>query len=431
MLGWEFPPVFSGGLGVVTQQLVQHLHEKKEDVTLLLPYFIARKVSQDTKVGHYIQIPTTEEIKTFQEKYNCIAIPTTLHSPYGDVRSYEEQCFVERQQSSQFVTNIFTNYHAEDETDDMKVPYGETLFQEIDRFAQEVLVQAEGKGFDVVHAHDWITAEAALQLKLQKGIPYILQIHATEVDRTGKWENLESDIFKREQYAMQMADKVIAVSHYTKNILETVYGIDPDKIEVIHNAYEKKKHPVHELEKHWQKDKSQFWVLFIGRVTLQKGPDYFIDTAKKVIKKNKDVHFLIAGDGDMMPHVIEKTAQYGIQSNVHFLGFLNSIQRDGLYRFTDACIVPSVSEPFGLTAIEVVEHRTPLIVSRNCGANEVIPHKLEVDFFDSDQMAEYVLALQKYPALRRVLRNKAKEGIPDLSWSHQVDKMIHLYNQFK
>lgn len=435
MLGWEFPPVFSGGLGVVTQNLVKYLREKDQDITLLLPHFIAQQLvnnpNSEAYVKEVLKVLTKEQINILSEK--IIAISTTIKSPYTSESHYFEgyNQFISYQQNKRKQRRIVGGAKG-DMVDGGGggVPYGENLFAEIARFVDEVLIHTEDRYFDVCHAHDWITAEAALQLKLQRGIPMIFHVHATEVDRTGHFNVHDSEIFRREQYAMQIADRVIAVSHYTKNILVDIYGIPAHKIEVVHNAYNKTKRAVKDLEKHWQKDKNQFWVLFIGRVTLQKGPDYFLETAKKVIPVNKNIHFLVAGDGDMMPGLIEEVAKHKLHSNVHFLGFLNSEQRDGLYRFTDACLVPSVSEPFGLTAIEVVEHRTPLIVSRNCGANEVIPHKLAVDFWDSEQMAEYVLALQKYPALRRTLRNKAKEGLPDLSWSHQVDRLIDIYNQF-
>lgn len=432
MLGWEFPPVFSGGLGVVTQELVQYLVDAEQPVTLLLPHFIAQQIQNEgahmAKEKSVLRVLSNERIQYIRE--NVRLIPTTISSPYINETQYNKDYNQWVESSENQTIRRYIGGRKGDSGSSGGAPYGKNLFEEIARFGEEVLAHAEDEHFDVVHAHDWITAEAAIQLKLQRGVPMIFHVHATEVDRTGNFHPQDSEIFRREQYAMNIADKVITVSYYTKGILTNIYGIEPHKIEVVHNAYTKKKRPIEELEQHWKKNKAEFWVLFIGRVTLQKGPDYFVETAEKVCKLNKDVHFLIAGDGDMMPSIIDRIAEKRLQANVHPLGFISSAQRDALYRFADACIIPSVSEPFGLTAIEAVQHRTPLIVSRNCGANEVIPHKLEVDFWDSEQMAEYVLALKKYPALRRTLRNRAKEGVPDLSWNNQIKKIIKIYQQF-
>ena len=303
--------------------------------------------------------------------------------------------------------------------------YGANLFQEIERFVAEVLIATEDESYDLVHAHDWITAEAAVQLKLQRNLPFVLHIHATEFDRVGNNPE-QSEIFRREKYACELADKVVTVSYYTKSILTQVYQIDPDKIEVVHNAYTKKELDFSPSDR-WKKDKSQFWVLFIGRVTLQKGPDYFLEMAQKVLSRKKNIHFLVVGDGDMMPTMVDTIAQENLHENVHCLGFLPPADRDALYLFTDACVVPSVSEPFGLTAIEAVFHKSPLIVSNTCGANEIIGHKLTTDFWDTDQMAEYVLALEKYPFLRRTLRDRALEDLPYITWDTQAQKIAEIY----
>jgi len=232
---------------------------------------------------------------------------------------------------------------------------------------------------------------------------------------------------------MQMADRIIAVSRYTKDILINVYGVDDHKIDVVYNAYEaRNQRSIAEKNAIWKKNKNQFWVLFIGRVTLQKGPEYFVETAKLVIENNpkKNIHFFIAGTGDMLPKIQQMIEEYQLEDRVHCLGFLNPIERDALYMLTDACIIPSVSEPFGLTAVEVIEHHTPLIISKNCGANELINHKFAVDFWDAPKMAEYVLALEKYPHLRRTVREKAIEQGQPISWERQANDVLAVYEKF-
>lgn len=418
MLGWEYPPVFSGGLGVVTKNLAQALVRQGADLTLVLPQFITHKII-NSGYDPGVKLLTFAEDMVYDESIKTMRVPTFMYSPYLNATEYKEA--LKRYKNG--------DAHAPSTAHDGEV-YGADLWAEIDRFAAEVVALTAENKFDVVHAHDWITAEAALQLKLQRGLPYILHIHATEVDRTGN-QNPSGEVYEREKYAMGMADKVIAVSQYTKKILIDIYGIPPEKVIVVYNAYEKKSPtPEYIKARQFPKNKSEFWVLFIGRVTLQKGPEYFIDTAAKVIPHNANVHFHIAGNGDMMPQIREQIRTCGLEKNVHCHGFLPPAKRDALYMLADACIIPSVSEPFGLTAIEVIDHCTPLIISKNCGANEIIGHKLEVDFYDTDKMAEYVLALQKYPELRRTLRTKAMDNRGRLTWEAQASRMMEIYQNF-
>lgn len=416
MLGWEYPPVFSGGLGVVTKNLAQALVRQGADLTLVLPQFITHKIIS-SQYDPGVKLLTFADGFDYSNRVKTQRVSTFMYSPYLSATEYR-LAYEKYQQGLGPLPPISNG----------DTLYGEDLWTEIDRFAAEVVALTSDKQFDLVHAHDWITAEAALQLKLQRGLPFILHVHATEVDRTGN-QNPDSEVFQRERYAMTQADQVVAVSQYTKNILVNTYGIPADKIKVVYNAYETKTPtPEYIKARQFPKDKNEFWVLFIGRVTLQKGPEYFVDTAAKVVPHNSNIHFHIAGDGDMMPQIRQQIADCGLEANVHCHGFLPPAKRDALYMLADACIIPSVSEPFGLTAIEVIDHCTPLIISKNCGANEIIGHKLEVDFFDSDKMAEYTLALQRYPELRRTLRTKAMDNRARLTWEAQAARVVELYN---
>jgi glycogen(starch) synthase len=430
MLGWEFPPVFSGGLGIVTKSLLESLLADGADVTLLLPSFIgeqARKYHPDM-VGNFDYNQAFEkQVETILSKKVIRVSSSSLLSPYLNRNTYLQEPHIEIR--TIFGQKSCTKKNPLDENlnKSKKKLYGSDLFGEIDRFAAEAVVATEGQNFDLVHAHDWITAEAALQLKFKRKIPFVLQVHATEYDRIGH-EPEGSEVFRREKYAMEQANKVITVSHYTKGILERVYGIDGQKISVVHNAYDDKDKPDISVER-WDKDKSKFWVLFIGRITLQKGPDYFLEAAKKVMEVDDRVHFLIAGDGDMLPHVVETIAKERLYKNVHCLGFLTPEDRDALYVFTDACVIPSVSEPFGLTAIEAVFNKSPLILAKTCGANEIIHDKLSIDYWDTDQMAEYILSLAKYPALRRTLRERAIKTLPPITWATQAQQVRGIYGE--
>lgn len=432
MLGWEFPPVFSGGLGIVTKNLIEALVAQKADVTLLLPSFVTEQSPQKPNYTWSMIGSSSQFYSQVKEvlKYKLIRVfSEKLISPYLKRNEYLTEKV--KNIASIFEQNKYTKKifgFTSDQSKSADVPkklYSTDLFREIDRFAAEALVATEHENFDLVHAHDWITAEAALQLKFQRQIPFVLHVHATEYDRVGH-DPHGSEVFRREKYAMEQADRVITVSYYTKSILESMYGIAAEKISVVHNAYEEKEITSLEATR-WEKDKSKFWVLFIGRVTLQKGPDYFLEAAKKVMEVDKRVHFLIAGDGDMLPHVVETIAKERLYTNVHCLGFLTPEDRDALYLFTDACVIPSVSEPFGLTAIEAVFHKSPLVLCKTCGANEIIHDKLSIDYWDTDKMAEYILALSKYPALRRTLRERALKTLSPITWDTQATKVREIY----
>jgi len=260
MLGWEYPPVFSGGLGVVTKNLAQALVKQGADITLVLPQFITHKIIR-SGYNPGVKLLSFAEGYESDTRIKTKRVPTFMYSPYLNAEGYKDALFKYQ--------NGKTPFNAKTEDDSV---YGQDLWTEIDRFAAEVVALTEKNEFDLVHAHDWITAEAALQLKTQRGLNYILHIHATEVDRTGTTDT-NSEVFKRERYAMQQALRVITVSQYTKKILVDQYGIEPEKILVVYNAYETKAPtPEYIKARQFPKNKKEFWVLFIGRVTLQKGP---------------------------------------------------------------------------------------------------------------------------------------------------------------
>lgn len=427
MLGWEFPPFFSGGLGVVTKNLAVSLGKRDLELCFALPYYI-RKSVPDTAVpaGVFLADYDEKKMQSALEAYTSLQyIPTSIPSPYTSPDQYDENIKYIQGVEAKSTWISSTKEHASGR----KEVYGKDLWHEIDRFAHQMELFVEGRNFDMVHAHDWITCEAGIRLKQKLGVPLLVHVHATEIDRTGGAINPE--VFKREQYAFEFCDRIVTVSHYTKSILVEQYEIDPDKIYVVHNAHNIESRPSHIALPQWieGKDDDDFVVLFIGRLTLQKGPDFFIKTAQKVLKHNKRIKFVLAGTGDMMPRIMQDIVENNMENNVFCLGFMSGAEKEKVYQNADVCLIPSVSEPFGLIALEAVEYGVPVLISNNSGAKEVLTHSLKADFWDVDQMAHYVESLYRYPSLRAMLIKESFKETQHLSWDAQAERLHEIYEQ--
>ncbi len=383
MFGWEFPPVSSGGLGTACYGLTSGLSKKGVEITFVVPYW-----DQETPTKSHVKIVVADNVKV-------IKISSDMQ-PYISSDDY----LVRKPQKNRI--------------------YGATLFQEVYRYAQKAMEIARNEEFDVIHCHDWMTFEAGINARKVSKKPLILQIHATEFDRTGN-QNANPFVYDIEREGMHTADKIITVSNYTKNIVVEKYGINPEKVCVVHNAVIKKPGKFYSLKKHSK------IVLFLGRITIQKGPDYFVYTAKRVLEKEPDTIFILAGSGDMEAHIIEKAAAMGIADKVLFSGFLRGEDVDRAYQMADVYVMPSVSEPFGITALEAMQNRAPVIVSKNAGVLEVVNNCLKVDFWDIDEMANKIIALLRYPALHQELREQALHDLDKVSWDNSADDCLNVY----
>lgn len=396
MLGWEYPPFHSGGLGVATKNLSEALAQLGLNVSFALPAFVYRKIKEeveDNGVSLVHSPDTTIEVTK---------IPSAIPSPYVSEEGYRVMI---KSKSREITTDMI---------------YGENLFLEIERYAQEMERFVADKEFHLIHAHDWLTFPAAARIRQKKSVPLVLHIHATEYDRTGGQPNPR--IYEHELNALMTADKVIAVSNYTKNILKQYYGLADTKVEVVHNGVE--------AHQPWDKKPSlnkRKTVLFLGRLTVQKGPDWFIKIAKRVLSRREDVDFLIAGTGDMMTRLIDQVAEEKLYDHVHFLGFLTGEKREEAFAAADVYILPSVSEPFGLSAVEAARRGIPVVLSKQSGVKEVLYHSLTADFWDVDKMAHNILGILEYPALNQALGTRAGKELVELSWSAQAQKVRQLY----
>jgi glycosyltransferase involved in cell wall biosynthesis len=312
--------------------------------------------------------------------------------------------------------------------------YAGDLFSETERYARLALAVARGEGgaFDAVHAHDWMTFEAAMAVAADAQRPLILQIHSTELDRAGSSANPR--IMEIERLGMMTADAVVAVSYKTKTQLIEKYGIDPRKIEVVYNATDTEKtqagrtSPAEEST-HEAAQPHQKTVLFLGRLTRQKGPGYFLHAAKKVLSVEPDVRFMLAGKGDMESELKQLATELGIRKNVVFAGFLQKEQAKQAFRAADLYVMPSVSEPFGIAPLEALARDVPVIISRQSGVAEVLRHVLKVDFWDTDDLANKMLAVLRYPPLAATLREHGQTEARQLSWDDSAQRIIELYER--
>ncbi len=414
MFGWEFPPFNSGGLGVACEGLVKALSKEGLEVLFILPkkldcrsdfcqFLFAEEFSAPQKIG-------AGKIKGVETR-----LVNSLLTPYVTSDSYAE---IYRELVSARAGGGAS-----------PLIYGSDLLGEVMRYAGHAKKIAALEDFDVIHCHDWLCYPAGLAARKISGKPLVVHIHATEFDRTGG-HGVNSEVYRIEKAGFEEADLIVAVSRFTKDAVVRHYGISPDKIRVVHNAVD-----CDELggdlagEVCGLKKAGKKIVLFLGRITLQKGPDYFLAAAKKVLEVDPNVIFVVAGSGDMEIKMIEMAADFGIADKVLFAGFLRGKERRQIYQMADLYVLPSVSEPFGITPLESLAAGTPVLISRQSGVSEIISHCLRVDFWDIGEMANKIIAVLNHPELKETLSRHGLEEVGTISWRDAGKKCREIYEE--
>ncbi len=301
--------------------------------------------------------------------------------------------------------------------------YGAGLMEEVARYGQVggQLAADMQDGFDVIHAHDWLAYPAGIAAKRASGRPLVVHIHATEFDRSG--ENVNRAVYEIEKAGMEAADRVIAVSNLTRRTVVERYGIAPEKVVTVHNAVRFAVSPSAGADRALP-DRI---VTFLGRITYQKGPDYFVEAAAKVLRRLNGVRFVMAGSGDLMEHVVRRVAQLGISDRFHFTGFLRGDDVNRMFAMSDVYVMPSVSEPFGISPLEAMRANVPVIISRQSGVAEVLDYAVKVDYWDVDAMADAIYGLVAYPALSRLFAEKGREEVTGLKWDRAAAEVKKVY----
>lgn len=411
MFGWEFPPQISGGLGTACLGLTQSLAKQDVKIIFVMPKAsgLENKQIVDIVDASKVNLPK-EFVGDIEQHIEYLWIRSAL-LPYNKIEDFATK-------DSYLINDTKTSH------DYACYPfmggYGRNLMEEVYQYARVAQIVAKQKEFDVIHGHDWLTYPAAVTAKRISGKPLVIHVHATEYDRSG--ENINPRVWKIEKMGMDNADRIITVSNRTRDIVIQRYGINPDKVQTVYNGVN--------FSSRKQKTESPFRekiVTFLGRITYQKGPEYFIEAASKVAKKCPDVRFVMAGSGDMLYKSIRRVAQLKLGTHFHFTGFLSGDYVANMYAMSDVYVMPSVSEPFGISPLEAIRSGVPTIISKQSGVAEVLKYALKIDFWDVDSMADAIYGLINYPVLAEFISKYALEEVDQLSWNDAAHEIKEIY----
>ena len=469
MLGWEFPPFISGGLGTACYGLTKALDAAGHEILFVLPKPIEGDAASHVRllspgsVGSATAFGASEPDELGEEraainggagsrarrmeefrrtKFLGVPAGTGYLSPYGpgsahaisdEPRTIEERWLREiealRASGVEITAEILAAVGVDPELAATwraggQGDYAGDLVADSQRYAAMALALCRRESFDIIHAHDWMTYPAGMALARATGRPLVVHVHSTEFDRSG--EHVNQRVYDIERRGMHAATRVLAVSYLTKKLCVNRYGVPRDRVEVVYNGVEWNGYePRPELAIRAREK----IVLFLGRITMQKGPEYFVAAAKRVLEKIPNVKFIVAGSGDMARGMIRQAAALGIGHRVLFTGFLRGDDVTRVFRMADCYVMPSVSEPFGIAPLEAICNEVPVIISKQSGVAEVLTHALKVDFWDIDEMANKIVAVLNHPPLARTLREHGAMQVRGLTWAGAAEKTSRVYRE--
>lgn len=418
MFGWEFPPHITGGLGTACFGMTKGLMKHDVEVLFVVPKAYGDESQEAVRLVNASDVPVFMNDPVSKEHWNQITFMEIGSNliPYVGPEDFE----IMVKENTKTTTTVSNPIFAEKYQFSGK--YGHDLMEEVTRYALVGSSIASNNQFDVIHAHDWLTYPAGIAAKRISGKPLVVHMHATEYDRSG--ENVNTNVYEIERKGMEEADRVITVSNLTRNIVIERYGINPDKVITVHNAVEPSdKTDIGNTEKH-VKEKV---VTFLGRITFQKGPEYFIEAAKKVLERDPNVRFVMAGTGDLMEKMIRRVAKLKISTHFHFTGFLKGENVDRMFAMSDVYVMPSVSEPFGISPLEAMRSNVPVVISKQSGVAEVLNHVMKVDFWDIDAMADAIYGLLHYDAMTNMFQEYGTGEVDSLKWEEAAGKIKKVY----
>lgn len=411
MFGWEFPPHILGGLGTASYGLTRGMHNNGDmNITFVIPR------------------PSGDEDRSFAQIIGASNTPVA----WRDVtREYVESRIGKVMSPDLYFdlrSNIYADFNYMRLNDlgciEFSGRYPDNLLEEINNYSIVAGVIARTIPCDIIHSHDWLTYPAGLHAKNVTGKPLVIHVHATDFDRSRG--NVNPTVFAIEKDGMENADHIITVSELTRRTVIEKYGINPDKVTTVHNAVIPLSKELLEIPKPKSKEKI---VTFLGRITMQKGPEYFVEAAAKVLEKNHNVRFVMAGSGDMADKMITLAAKKGIADRFHFTGFLRGKQVYEMLKASDVYIMPSVSEPFGISPLEAMQMGVPSIISRQSGCAEILNHVIKTDYWDIDAMADAIHSIISYPAMYESLKKEGIEEINGITWEKAGKKVIDIYKK--
>ncbi len=411
MFGWEFPPHILGGLGTASYGLTKGMAENGNmDITFVIPK------------------PHGDEDKSFANIIGAGNTPIAWRNTEWDYVQSRIGNVMDPQLYFDLRSNIYADFNYMNVNDlgclEFSGKYPTNLLEEINNYSIVAGVIARTIDFDIIHSHDWLTYPAGIHAKQVTGKPLVIHVHATDFDRSRG--NVNPTVFNIERDGMLNADHIITVSNLTRKTVIEKYGIDPAKVTTVHNAVEPLSDELKNLEVPKMKEKV---VTFLGRITMQKGPEYFVEAAAKVLEKVHNVRFVMAGSGDMMEKMIKLAAQKDISDRFHFPGFQKGKQVYEMLKASDVYIMPSVSEPFGISPLEAMQMGVPSIISKQSGCAEILNNVIKTDFWDIDAMANAIYSIITYPAMYNQLREEGLKEIDGIQWKKAGKKVIDIYNK--
>jgi glycosyltransferase involved in cell wall biosynthesis len=419
MFGWEFPPHISGGLGTACYGLTNGLsHFKDVEILFVVPKAFGDEDQSRLRLIGANDVALSQKNMHYEKllgKIQFLEVDSNI-VPYSDPEEYFNLLEMDKKGEKHYVHSHFSGKL------EFTGGYGPNLFQEIANYAAVAADIAENNDFDVIHSHDWLTYPAGMAAKHVSGKPLVVHVHATDFDRSGG--NVNPGVYEMERSGMEAADKIITVSNLTRNTVIQNYGISPAKVVTVYNAVD----PVLEQEKiSVKKGFNEKIVTFLGRITMQKGPEYFIEVAHKVLQKMDNVRFVMAGSGDMMVKMIWHATKLGIMDKFHFTGFLRGDDVYKMFSITDVYVMPSISEPFGISPLEAMQSNVPVIISHQSGVSEILKHAIKVDFWDIHATADAIYGLLNYDALSEVFKKYGREEVENLKWENSASQVREVY----
>ncbi len=420
MFGWEFPPHISGGLGTASYGLTRGLATIDDmEIIFVVPKAYGDEDQSKMRLIGAGDVPVTKKrlkFENYNKEFEYLEVSSRI-APYVDP---EEFWKLTREETTGKVKYVQTDIEGKVE---FSGKYGPDLLQEIYNYSVVASLIADENEFDLIHAHDWLTYPAGIAAKETSGKPLVIHVHATDFDRSGG--NVNPDVYGIEKRGMDAADKIITVSKLTQRTVIEKYGIDPSKVVTVYNAVEPLKEA---LPVSKESNLPEKIVTFLGRITLQKGPEYFIEAADMVLKKMKNVRFVMAGSGDMMKKMVNLAASKKIMDKFHFTGFLKGDEVFKMLQMSDVYIMPSVSEPFGISPLEAMQSNVPVIISNQSGVAEILTYAVKVDYWDIEAMADAIYGLLNYEGAHEFFKQYGREEVENLKWENAAQNVKEVYD---
>lgn len=419
MFGWEYPPHIIGGLGTACFGLTEGLALTDLEILFVVPKTYG---DEDQRVATLI---SAEQVKVQRVIYEY----KSNHSRQEYISAGNlmlpcaiNESFVSLGQTSMKENHEVKETHLEGHFN-FEGKYGNKLYDEVNHYALIAAQIAAEHEFDVIHAHDWLTYQAGINAKKVSGKPLAIHLHATEFDRSGRHVNQR--VFDIEKKGMEQADRVLAVSNLTKQIAVEKYHIPEHKITTVYNAVK----PLEDEKEIFPKNIEDKIVTFLGRITQQKGPEYFVEVANLVLKQMPEVRFVMAGNGDMLQQIVKRVAELGIGDRFHFTGFLKGKEVDQMLAISDVYVMPSVSEPFGISPLEAMRNNVPVVISKQSGVSEILKYAIKVDFWDIEATANAIYGILNYPGLGKLFHKHGRSEVDSLVWEVPAREVRQIYDE--